>query len=48
MLSFGSGKGKFIRFNAQDDRKGLHCACPEAFSYSSQSRSEQRAHLRVL
>lgn len=48
MLSFGSGKGKFIRFNAQDDLKGFPCVCPEAFSYSSPSRGERRVHLRVL
>lgn len=41
VLSLGGGKGKFIRLNAQDDLKGLSCACPEAFHCGSQSRRRE-------
>lgn len=41
VLSLGGGKGKFIRLNAQDDLKGLSCACPEAFHRGSPSRRRE-------
>lgn len=45
VLSFRSGKGQFIRLNAQGVAKRLSYACPEPFSCDPLNHHEWRVHL---